>query len=155
MTASCIRLRLWNSRADLAQEDTFGSIGEAGHPRGIVEVLPGQESREDAMRRMSIIAAVLFAAVLAPSGAQASRYDYAWALPEWRATFTAPRLADNRGFAVRSTSDAVYVAGVTGSYGRGAGDLFLLRYSPSGALQWSRAGPPLRSPASRTIRVTM
>lgn len=89
------------------------------------------------MRRIALALVVALAA-LVPGGASASRYDYSWALPEWRATFSAPRLADNRGFAVRSIPGGVYVAGVTGAIGRGAGDLFLLRYTPAGALQWSR-----------------
>jgi hypothetical protein len=73
-----------------------------------------------------------------PGAGRAAALDYEWALPEWRATWAAPRLADNRGFAVRATADAVYVAGVTGSHGAGAGDLFLLRYDLSGALVWER-----------------
>lgn len=87
------------------------------------------------MRR--IVLAVLLLTFL-PGPASASGYDYEWALPEWRATYAAPRLADNRGFAVEATNDAVYVAGVAGSQGLGAGDLFLLRYDLAGNLVWSR-----------------
>jgi hypothetical protein len=87
-------------------------------------------------RRLSVF--VLLSALLIPAGGRAAGLDYAWALPAWRATWAAPRLADNRGFAVRSTADAVYVAGVTGSHGKGAGDLFLLRYDLAGALVWQR-----------------
>lgn len=74
--------------------------------------------------------------VIAPEARAAD--EYRWALPEWRATFSAPRLADDRGFAVQATDDAVYVAGVTGSYDVGAGDLFLLRYDLAGNLVWHR-----------------
>ncbi|MBI4728187.1 MAG: hypothetical protein HY775_01595 [Acidobacteria bacterium] len=90
------------------------------------------------MRARLAVTLLSLAALAAPSAARATRYDYSWALPEWRQTWSAPRLADNRGFAVRSTTDAVYVAGVTGSHGQGAGDLFLLKYDQAGALLWSR-----------------
>lgn len=86
-----------------------------------------------------LVLAALVAVAAAPAPAPASGYDYTWALPEWRATWAAPRFAEDRGFAVEATGDAVYVAGLTGSQGgQGVGDLFLLRYSPVGTLEWSR-----------------
>jgi hypothetical protein len=87
-------------------------------------------------RRLAAFACL--AALLAPGFGRAAGLDYEWALPDWRATWAAPRLADNRGFAVRASDDAVYVAGVTGSHGLGAGDLFLLRYDLAGHLVWER-----------------
>lgn len=90
------------------------------------------------MRARFVVVALSITALVAPVASRASRFDYSWALPEWRQTWSAPKLADNRGFAVRSTADAVYVAGVTGSHGQGAGDLFLLKYDHAGSLVWSR-----------------
>lgn len=92
--------------------------------------------REAAVMRRGLAALVL---VVAAAGRPAAAgFEYAWALPEWRATWAAPRPADNRGFAVAASDDAVYVAGVTGSHGVGAGDLFVLRYGLDGRLVWAR-----------------
>lgn len=89
--------------------------------------------------RTKLLTIVMLAIVAVPFGARAgSRFDYSWSLPEWRATWSAPKLADNRGFAVRSDAEGVYVAGVTAAHGQGAGDLFVLRYSHAGALVWAR-----------------
>ena len=84
------------------------------------------------------VGALALVLAIAPTSGRAAGLDYEWALPSWRATWAAPRLADNRGFAVRATADAVYTAGVTGSHGEGAGDLFLLRYDLTGGLVWER-----------------
>lgn len=93
------------------------------------------------MRRITLVLAMVASAitVIAPRPAPAAGPDYEWALPEWRAAFAAPRLADNRGFVVQTTSDAVYVAGVAGAEGFGAGDAMVLRYGLDGRLVWSRA----------------
>lgn len=90
------------------------------------------------MRRTALVVAVVAGLVRPVSGAAASQYDYSWAVPAWQRMWSAPKLADNRGFAVASTADAVWVAGVTGSHGTGAGDLFVLRYSRSGTLELER-----------------
>jgi hypothetical protein len=54
-----------------------------------------------------LLAGAAIAALLLPVPGRASGLEYEWAIPEWRATWAAPRLADNRGFAVRTTADAV------------------------------------------------
>jgi hypothetical protein len=89
------------------------------------------------MRRGVVLVGVLSLGLATQAPARAS-LDYTWALPEWASSWSAPRLADNRGFAVEATGDAVYVAGVTGSHGQGAGDAFLLRYDPDGRPVWAR-----------------
>lgn len=90
------------------------------------------------MRRILCLSIAWAIAAIVPASAPAAGPDYEWALPEWRSTFAAPRLADNRGFVVQATDDAIYVAGVAGAEGFGAGDAVVLRYTLDGRLVWSR-----------------
>ncbi len=84
-----------------------------------------------------VMAAAAASLICGHGSATAQQGEYAWALPEWRQTWSGGPLGDDRGFVTKATADAVYVAGVSGS-GKGGGDLLLQRYSRSGALVWSR-----------------
>ncbi len=93
--------------------------------------MSGRVGRGFAVAGLAVVAGLL------PSTAAAQQGEYRWALPDWRETWSGGPLADDRGFTIRASDDAVYVAGVSGS-GNGGGDLLLQRYSLDGRLVWSR-----------------
>lgn len=81
----------------------------------------------------------------------------------WQKTWGSTGLEVTTGVAVDPSSEAVYVAGTTDSFGAGSNDIFLLKFDPTSGLLWQRtwggsgedyAGGVAVDPSSGDIYVT-